>query len=66
MKKEKSEIEETPYAVFYLIALAITLFFHYFLLADLPLHPTLNLFIAFLVFSFLLGFIIIFFERKKE
>jgi len=66
MKKisKKKEVKEPNYLLFYLVSVLIALVAHYFLFSKTNLHPTLQVFISFLIFSASMGIITLIGEKK--
>ena len=66
MSKKKSKNKEPNYFLWYILSVAMTLLFNYLFIANIKTHPTMQLFLSFLFFTFLLGGIMILVEKVKS
>ena len=63
---KKNKRKEAPHILFYFISIIITIITHHFFLSRLNMGSTINLVFAFVVFTFILGFMENFYEKFSK
>ena len=66
MAKNRTKRKEISAEFAYFFSMIVTLAAHYFFLANLPINSTLTLFFSFLIFTILLGVVVIISKRMKK
>jgi len=60
---KKIKNKEPPYALIYGLSIIISLILHYFFLSELNINSTINVALAFLLFTVVVSIIVWIFER---